>query len=41
MFRKSMLTGKPQACTENAAVPTREATAPGAVPDQLSRSLKT
>jgi hypothetical protein len=41
MFRKSMLTGKSQACTENAAVPTHESTAPDAVPDQFSRSLKT
>ncbi|CAG2150377.1 hypothetical protein [Cupriavidus numazuensis] len=41
MFRKTMLTGKPQACTVNAAVPTHEAAASDAVPDQLSRSLKT
>lgn len=41
MFRKSMLTGKLQACTGDAAVPTHEAAAPDAVPDQFSRSLKT
>ncbi|GAB3102250.1 hypothetical protein GCM10027081_30910 [Cupriavidus yeoncheonensis] len=36
-----MLTGKLQACTGDAAVPTHEAAAPDAVPDQFSRSLKT
>ncbi|WER48091.1 hypothetical protein CupriaWKF_25125 [Cupriavidus sp. WKF15] len=41
MFRKSILTGKSQACTDNAAVPIHEAAAPDVVPDQFSRSLKT
>ncbi|MGN5477150.1 hypothetical protein ACTMU2_10325 [Cupriavidus basilensis] len=36
-----MLTGKPQACPGTAPVPTHEAAAADAVPDQLSRSLKT